>query len=69
MHKKSRVFVICNPVVLLIVLVLMASPIAVSAEKEPGYEKYREGHEGYQSDGIIKEGENETAELARTARI
>ncbi len=53
---------------LILVIALMVAPTAESAGKKPGYEKYRDGHQGYQGDGILKEGEDETAELARAVQ-
>ena len=60
--------VLFKPVLVLSILVLMTVPTAESAGKKPGYEKYPEGHEGYLGDGIVSEGEDETAELARAAQ-
>ena len=49
-------------------IVLMSTPMAALAEKAPGYENYTEDHVGYLGDGILKKGEDETAELARAVQ-
>jgi hypothetical protein len=49
-------------------IVLMMAPMTTLAEKAPGYESYKEGHKGYLGDGILTEGESETAELARAVQ-
>jgi len=67
-NETLPVFGICKLLVPLIVFVLGAAPVAASADKMPGYEKYREGHQGYLGDGILKQGEDESAELARAAQ-
>ncbi len=36
----------------------------VSAANPPGYERYKDGHEGYLGDGILTPDEDPTAELA-----
>ncbi|MGI9329610.1 MAG: neuromedin U [Gammaproteobacteria bacterium] len=38
------------------------------AEKLPGYEKYKDGHQGYLGDGVLGKGEDEAAELARAVQ-
>lgn len=50
------------------VLILLLVPTAGWADKAPGYEEYRDGHQGYLGDGIIGEGESSTAELARAVQ-
>ena len=47
---------------------LLLAPAIATADRAPGYEKYRDGHEGYLGDGIISEGEDPTAELARAVQ-
>ena len=49
-------------------VVLMMTPMTTLAEKAPGYENYKEGYKGYLGDGILTEGESETAELARAVQ-
>ena len=49
-------------------LLLVGAPMAARADKAPGYEKYKEGYEGFVGDGILKGGEDEEAELARAVQ-
>ena len=49
-------------------IALMMAPMTTLAEKAPGYENYKEGYKGYLGDGILTEGESETAELARAVQ-
>ena len=65
-HETQWMLVVCRLSVLSVVL--MMAPMTTLAEKAPGYENYKEGHAGYLGDGILKEGENETAELARAVQ-
>ena len=46
-------------------LVLMLAPMSAVADKAPGYESYPDNHVGYLGDGIVGEGEDEAAEMAR----
>ena len=41
---------------------LLLTPAIATAERAPGYENYPNGHEGYLGDGILKAGEDPTAE-------
>ena len=54
--------------ILSIGLALVSGPIQALAQKLPGYEDYPEGHKGYLGDGILTEGEDEAAELARAVQ-
>jgi hypothetical protein len=58
----------CGLTALWLVLVLTAATMAAGADKAPGYEKYKEGYEGYLGDGILKQGEDEEADLARAVQ-
>ena len=49
-------------------IALMMTPMTTLAEKAPGYENYKEGYKGYLGDGILKQGESETSELARAVQ-
>ena len=51
-----------------ILVALLFIPCLAVGEKLPGYEDYREDYEGYLGDGILKQGEDETAELARAVQ-
>ena len=51
--------------------VLLFQVVAVgpgSAANPPGYERYKDGHEGYLGDGIVTAAEDPTAELARAVQ-
>ena len=48
--------------------ILLLAPVVAAAERLPGYEEYRDGHEGSLGDGILKAGEAPTAELARAVQ-
>jgi len=67
-HGTSSSIRGCGLTALWLVLVLTAAPMAVRADKVPGYEKYEEGYEGYLGDGIPKQGEDEEADLARAVQ-
>ncbi len=54
--------------ILSIFLILLISPMDLLADKKPGYEAYKDGHEGYVGDGILKEGVDEMEELARAVQ-
>ncbi len=51
-----------------IIVVLFGAPMAAGADQAPGYEKYKEGYEGYLGDGILTNGEDEEADLARAVQ-
>jgi len=52
----------------LVCIGLLMAPALAWGEKLPGYEDYEDGHQGYLGDGIVGEGENQTAELARAVQ-
>ncbi len=49
-------------------LVLISAPAASGADKTPGDATPKEAHESYLGDGILKEGEDTEAELARAVQ-
>ena len=50
------------------VLLLTGFSDNAAADKQPGYENYKDGYKGYLGDGILKAGEDSTAELARAVQ-
>jgi hypothetical protein len=50
-------------------IVLMMTPVIALAEREPGYENYKEGHKGYLGDGILTEGESDNTRTEWSIRF
>ncbi|MGA7877260.1 MAG: hypothetical protein WCA08_16495 [Desulfoferrobacter sp.] len=67
-HSTYKFISTCSLAAFWMALALMMAPMAARADKVPGYDKYKEGYEGYMGDGILKEGEDEDAELARAVQ-
>jgi len=65
-HHRSKVIAVYSMAALW--LVLISAPTAAGADKAPGYEKDKEGHESYLGDGILTKGEDAQAELARAVQ-
>ena len=65
---KHRGFMLEQRLACLAVAALFLASGAGLADKAPGYENYPDGHVGYLGDGIIGEGEDATAELARAVQ-
>ena len=66
MHESSTAM--RKPAMLWIALVLIAVPLFGATTNTPVYAIGEEGREGYLGDGIIQEGDDATAELARAAQ-
>ena len=67
-HNRLKVIAVFRMAALWLVLALISAPTAAGADKAPGDEKHKEGHESYLGDGILKEGEDTEAELARAVQ-
>ena len=57
-----------EPIILWIVLVLIVSPVLASADMQGSSEKKRQYKKYYFGDGVVVEGEDEAAELARAVQ-